>query len=401
MNETKLSSREKTAHQENRTETILAVDDNAANLGVISDHLKQCGYRVLVARDGESAIERAAYGKPDLILLDVLMPGMDGYETCQQLKAQASLAEIPVIFMTALSDTSDKLRAFQCGGVDYITKPFQREEMLARVKTHLIITKQRLDLKKSYEKLETTQQMKDDLAHMIVHDLRTPIWGLKGYCELLGESEPEMSDNGRSLIDQMIAVTSSLLEMVSSILDVNKMEAGAMNLCVSRFDLEETIRSVFGKLAALKGECRLELLPTNGSTPVLMTADQGLVERTVENLVGNAVKFTPEKGGEIRVGIEALPYLVRVSISDNGYGIPKEYRERIFEKFGQAESRRTLRKYSTGLGLPFCRLVVESHGGRIWLGEKEERGSVFHFELPRHAVINPTQAGSERRQTES
>lgn len=389
MNETNPSSRGETTNQDDRAATILAVDDNPTNLSVISDHLKQCGYRVLVARDGESALERAEYGKPDLILLDVLMPGLDGYETCRQLKAKESLGEIPVIFMTALSETADKLKAFQCGGVDYITKPFQQEEMLARVRTHLVLTKQRRDLKKSYEQLAAAQQMKDDLVHMIVHDLRTPIWGVQGYLELLGESEPDISDDGRSLIGQMCAITSSLLEMVSSILDVSKMEDGAMNLCISRFDLEETIRSVFDKLGALKGKCSLELLPTNGSTPVLVTADQGLVERAVENLVGNALKFTPETGGEIRVGIEALPDVARVHVSDNGYGVPEEYREQIFEKFGQAASRRSFRKYSTGLGLPFCRLVVESHGGRIWLGEKTGRGSVFHFELPRHGPITP------------
>ncbi|MDD2237398.1 MAG: response regulator [Kiritimatiellae bacterium] len=165
--------------------TILVVDDDPANLSVMSDYLKDFDYRVIVARDGESALARAEYGKPDLILLDVLMPKMDGYETCRLLKAREGICDIPVIFMTALAETSDKVAAFQAGGVDYVTKPFQQEEVLARVQVQLKLRRQKRELERSYAALKRLEELRDRLVHMVIHDMRTPLWAVRELMKML------------------------------------------------------------------------------------------------------------------------------------------------------------------------------------------------------------------------
>lgn len=371
--------------------TILVVDDNPNNLAVISDHLKQQHYRVIVARDGASGIERAEYAIPDLILLDVLMPGMDGYETCRQLKAHEKIKDIPVIFMTALSEASDKVKAFQCGGVDYITKPFHQEEVLARVHTHLQLRKRTLELEKTNEDLRSVQEFRDDLVHMVVHDLRSPLWGINANLQMLVANEPDITEDGRYAMQDMCDSSSLLLEMVGSILDVNKMETHAMHLHLAEMDLADTARAVMRRLASLlRSREGIVSEPSDGAS-CKFVADEGLISRVIENLVSNAIKFTPDTGGRIEVRIEPLEHCMRVCVIDNGYGVPEEHRDMVFDKYGQVETRRSYKKYSTGLGLPFCKMAVEAHGGRIWLAEPEGQGTFVQFEIPRSGAGQPTQ----------
>jgi two-component system, sensor histidine kinase and response regulator len=366
--------------------TILVVDDNPTNLSVVSEHLKEQRYRVVVARDGLSGIERAAYAKPDLILLDVMMPRMDGYETCRQLKQREDLRDIPVIFMTALSEISDKIKAFQAGGVDYVTKPFQQEELLARVHTHLQLYRQQADLELKNRQLVEMEKMRDDLVHMIIHDLKTPIWGINAYSEMIRATEIGLSRQSAEMMDHITGTSARLLEMVGSILDVSKMEAGRMALAIAPCRAEKLVRFVYDKVSPLAGKRALLFERAASCADDEFEADEGLLTRVVENLVSNAVKFSPDDG-EIRIVADVDAERARISISDTGYGIPEESRDTVFEKFGQVADRQNMKKYSTGLGLPFCRMAVEAHGGRIWLDTQPgETGSRFVFEIPR----NPT-----------
>lgn len=363
-----------------RPSVILVVDDDPANLSVMSDYLKDFGYRVIVARDGESALARAEYGKPDLILLDVLMPKMDGYETCRLLKAREDIRDIPVIFMTALAETSDKVTAFQSGGVDYVTKPFQQEEVLARVQVQLELRRQRRELERSFAALRHLEEMRDRLVHMVVHDLRTPLWALRELIKMLFEEERNLSPSGRDSLEQAVVTAAGLLEMVSAILDVSKMEAGAMQLQFGAFNTEQTVRRIFSDFRALSRE-REMTVEREPAAPEEIRADPVLMARVLENLLMNAIKFTPEKGGVIRVSVSVAGAALRIDVADNGYGVPPEHRARVFEKYGQVEQKVNLKKYSTGLGLPFCKMAVEAQGGTIRL-EEQEKGSLFRVELP-------------------
>jgi len=347
--------------------------------------LKELGYKVRSVSNGKFALQTAKHNPPDLILLDVVMPGMNGYEVCERLKMDEQLAEIPVIFISALNETMDKVKAFQVGGVDYVTKPFQLREVQARVATHLELRRQKGLLQENNEQLHNLEELRDSLVHMVVHDMRTPLTAIYGFLQTLEMFEGErLSDQGREFVQTALASTENLVEMVSSLLDVSKMEAREMKLNLTQCDLLTIAREALAKVEPLKGNRQLMLSGTD--EPVAVTADAEIIARVFQNLLGNALKFTPDDG-RVTVSIEPSADTARVLVQDTGPGIPPEYRERIFEKFGQVENTANKQRYSTGLGLTFCKLAVEAHGGQVGVVSEEGRGSTFWFTLPRRESV--------------
>jgi signal transduction histidine kinase len=290
-----------------------------------------------------------------------------------------------VIFISALEETMDKVKAFQVGGVDYVTKPFQFEEVQARVATHLELRRQKRLIQESNEQLRKLEELRDNLVHMVVHDMRTPLTAIYGFLKTLEMLEGEsLSDQGREFVQTALASTEDLVEMVSSLLDVSKMEAGEMKLNLTQCDLLTIAREALAKVEPLKGDRQLTL--SGADEPVTVMADAELIARVLQNLLGNALKFTPDDG-RVTVSIESSTEAARVLVQDTGPGIPPEYRERIFEKFGQVENPANRRRYSTGIGLTFCKLAVEAHGGQVGVDSEEGRGSTFWFTLPRRESV--------------
>ncbi len=365
--------------------SIIVVDDTPANLHLLTGMLKERGYKVRPVSSGEFALQTAKHDPPDLILLDIIMPEMNGYEVCECLKADEQLSEIPVIFISALNETMDKVKAFKVGGVDYVTKPFQFEEVQARVATHLELRRQKRLIQESNEQLRKLEELRDDLVHMVVHDMRTPLTAIYGFLQTLETLEGErLSEQGREFVQTALASTEDLVEMVSSLLDVSKMEAGEMKLNLTQCELLTIAREALAKVEPLKGDRQLMLSGTD--EPVTVMADAELIARVFQNLLGNALKFTPDDG-RVTVSIEPSADAVRVLVQDTGPGIPPEYRERIFEKFGQVENPANRQRYSTGIGLTFCKLAVEAHGGQVGVDSEEGRGSTFWFTLPRRESV--------------
>jgi two-component system, sensor histidine kinase and response regulator len=361
--------------------SIIVVDDTPANLHLLTGMLKERGYKVRPVPSGAFALQTAKHDPPDLILLDIIMPGMSGYEVCERLKADAQLSDVPVIFISALNETMDKVRAFSVGGVDFVTKPFQFEEVHARVATHLELRRQRGLIQQSNVQLRTLEKLRDDLVHMVVHDMRTPLTAIYGFLQTLQALEGErLSEEGREFVRIALASTEELVEMVSSLLDVSKMEAGEMKLNPTPCDLHAIAGTVLAKVESLRGGRQLAL--RGPDAPVNVIADAELIARVFQNLLGNALKFTPDDG-RVTVSIEPADDVVRVLVQDTGPGIPPDYRERIFEKFGQVEHPASRQRYSTGIGLSFCKLAVEAHGGQIGVDSEEGHGSTFWFVLPR------------------
>ena len=213
------------------TASVLMIDDNPVNLQVLTSMLKQSGWRPRPVTSGRLGLQAARNEAPDLVLLDVNMPDMDGYEVCEQLKADPRLADIPVIFVSALGETVDKVRGFQVGGVDYITKPFQLDEVKARVTAHLELRRQRRELQASYEKLRESERLRDSLVHMIVHDLRSPLGAITAYLDLIAaEAKNQLGAEAQEDIANAQRATRSMIRMVNGILDVSKMEAQMMKL---------------------------------------------------------------------------------------------------------------------------------------------------------------------------
>jgi signal transduction histidine kinase len=360
--------------------SILVVDDTPANLQMLVGLLNDRGYRPRPVASGRLALQAAKNDPPDLILLDIGMPEMNGYQVCERLKADPQLCDIPVIFISAHTETDDKVQAFRAGGVDYVTKPFQIEEVQARVAVQLELRRQRRLLKENNDELRRLEKLRDDLVHMIVHDLRSPLSAISGYLGLaLRAGRGEISPGILHDIEDALKATSKMTSMVNAVLDASMLEGGRMKLKIGSCDLGLVVEEVVAGLRVIAEDRRLVIGPRRGNTTA--TADKEIVARVVQNLVSNALKFTPA-GGEIRIGVDPDEGGVRIWVADDGPGILPEHRDKIFEKFGRVETRGADRVRGMGLGLTFCKLAVEAHGGRIGVGGEAGTGSVFWFIVP-------------------
>ncbi|PIQ27665.1 hybrid sensor histidine kinase/response regulator [bacterium (Candidatus Blackallbacteria) CG17_big_fil_post_rev_8_21_14_2_50_48_46] len=365
---------------------ILIVDDTPQNLKVLSDFLRLKGYNSRPVSSGKLALRGAETRPPDLVLLDINMPEMSGYEVCEAFKAHPELKDIPIIFISALNEVLDKVRAFNVGGVDYITKPFQFEEVQMRIQTHLALrhlnqhlSQQNQVLQTSLKRQQELEEQRDNLLHMVVHDLRAPLSGIVGYLSLLEGTTDNFNEKQERYLNLALQSSQILIDMISELLDVYKLENGEMPLFRSSQDISKTIlqatEAMEGMFINKVLSCELPVSPS----PVFL--DHDLVRRVVINLLSNALKFTP-RGGEIKVQAELQAGMLIVAVQDSGAGIPEEFQTKIFEKFGQAELRQENRRYSTGLGLTFCRMVVEAHGGKIGVSSQIGKGSRFEFVIP-------------------
>lgn len=366
----------------------MVVDDTPANLQLLTVMLKQRGYRVRPVPSGTLALQAAQKEKPDLILLDVNMPEMNGYEVCERLKTDETLKDIPVIFISALDETIDKIKAFAAGGVDFVAKPFQFEEVEARVQTHLklrwlqlVQERQNRKLQENYDQLKKLEDLRDNLTHMVVHDMRSTLMGITGNAQLLDiVAGNKLNSHERSLLNGVLSSGMVLVDMVNSLLDICRMEQGKMPLTITSVDIDILIQNALNSLGSLAKT--VPLFYQKQFLPLQVNCDENLVTRVIANLVGNAIKFTP-KEGKIVISVENSGDSARLCVADTGCGIPREYHEKIFEKFGQVEIRQNGKMQSTGLGLTFCKLAVEAHGSKIGMESEVNKGSTFWFTLPR------------------
>jgi signal transduction histidine kinase len=358
---------------------VLVVDDHEANRILLRDILELDGHTTILASSGSEALLAAADPELDLVLLDVNMPGMDGLEVCRRLRADPASTSLVIILVTALAERSHRLDGIAAGANDYLTKPIDRPDLLLRVRNALRLRGLHREIATQYRKLQELEQMRDSLVHMLVHDFRTPLTTISAYLQMAQARVVELADPVLvNDLEEMSQSVDELADMVSDVLDVSRFEAGAMPLRRSSIDLRqiaaEAIASVGGHRRA-----SVEFCPPGES--VVALADPDLIRRVIANLLNNAVKFTP-LSGQIRVQVASATSGSLVQVQDNGPGIPVEFQGHIFEKFGQAGGTGGRVVRSSGLGLTFCKLAVEAHGG--WIGVESEvgKGSTFRFTLP-------------------
>ena len=393
--------------------TILVIDDNTTNLNILLDYLNELSYRVLIAPSGEQALQRLQYARPDVILLDIMMPGIDGFETCRRLKADDATKDIPVIFMTALTETVDKVRGFSVGGVDYITKPFQHEEVLARVKTHLTIRKLQQELRQQNETLERYAEMlaqkndelkaknaeldekngqlnllnadKDKFFSIIAHDLRNPIGALRELPQLIAENLDNYSkDELRRLITMQRDAARNLFELLENLLTWSRMQRGLIDFNPEPIQVSALVQRSIALLMPSAAQKAITL--TQAVNPSLLgMADHKMIDAVVRNLISNAIKFT-NQGGTIEVSGNDDGAFMTIAVKDNGVGIGEQFLPKLFRIDEQYRRTGTANERGTGLGLILCKEFVERNGGEIRVESKVGNGSTFSFTLPKIAL---------------
>ena len=368
---------------------ILVVDDQPQNIELLEAHLVPQGYEIITATNGEEALKIVSGKKIDLILLDVMMPGMDGYEVCRILKQEADY--MPVIMITSLGDRDSRIKGIESGADDFLSKPFDSTEMKLKIKNFLK-TKSLYDkVKKSYREIKELDALKDNLTSFIVHDLRNPLAGIKCYLDLLS-----ISNNLREqdLADVKTAKQSAnlMMGMISNLLDMAKMENKEMAVNAEDCELEEIVSSAVKAIAHMIKQKAIHL---SDKTNARVKIQKDLIGRVMQNLLSNAIRYMPEQGNIlIESEVDEKSKSVMVSVSDSGYGIPKKYHQKIFDKFSTVETKEKRICGSTGLGLTFCKLAVELHGGKIWVEDRNGGGSIFRFTLPLASIKHQVAIGN-------
>ena len=372
--------------------TILVVDDMPANLDVVTRHLEQHSYEVVVAQDGEEALARASFVLPDLILLDVLMPGIDGFETCRRLKADLRTRDIPVIFMTALGDTADKLAGFEAGAVDYMTKPLDGAEVRARIDTHLTLHRLRRELAgqnaqlqreiaahaQAQEALERSNRELEQLAYVASHDLQEPLRMVASYLQLLADRyQGRLDADADEFIGYAVDGARRMQALINDLLAYSRVGTKARPF--EPTECNTLVRTALHHLQVAIDEsgARVEC----GDLPAVR-GDATQLLQLFQNLLANAIKFRrPGEAPRVSVSAQACPEGWRFAVTDNGIGIAPEYFERIFVLFQRLHGRTEYP--GTGIGLALCKKIVERHAGHIGVDSAPGRGSTFWFTLRR------------------
>jgi signal transduction histidine kinase len=366
------------------TARILVVDDDERNRRLLRAMIEADDHAVVEASDGEQALELARLDPPDAILLDIMMPGIDGYEVARRLKADAATRAIPIVMLTALDDRGSRVAALEAGAEEFVSKPVDRVELRARVRNLLRLKHIMTELGQARDAAQAADRAKSTFLATMSHEIRTPMNGVIGTLEILERTS--LQRNQVELVTTMRESAQSLLGVIDDILDFSKIEAGKLELEHRPLSLAHTVESACDALHALASRKGVDLaLFTDPRLPPWILGDAGALRQILNNLIGNGIKFSTGTETRGRVSVRAEPddpSHVRLAIADNGIGMPPEVMERIFTPFIQGESTTSRRFGGTGLGLSICRRLVELLGGSIRVSSVPGRGSEFTVVLP-------------------
>ena len=361
---------------------ILVVDDNAKNIQLLGNILREAGYQVGYATDGVKALHMLEKSPDyDLMLLDINMPIMDGFETCKQIRKNEQFNDMPIIFLTAYQDKSDIIKGFETGAQDYVTKPYNTKELLARVNTHLQL---RLNVKlvKNYaEELEKINATKDKFFSIIAHDLKNPFMVILGSAELLLGNLHKFDLNRIEYFIRMIQTdTRHAHALLENLLEWSRSQTGTLEFRPTTLSLCNIVKKCID-IAKVQSEKKSIKIINKVSADQLVDADENMLQTIIRNLLSNAIKFTHDSG-TVTVTSKADSDHLEVCVADTGVGIPKEDLDKLFRIDTKYVMPGTSEERGAGLGLILCKEFVDKHGGTIWVVSTKGKGSEFHFTVP-------------------
>lgn len=360
----------------NQQFTILTVDDVPKNVQILGTILKKENYQVSFATSGKQALSIIESEKPDLILLDIMMPEMDGYQVAQILKNNKETKDIPIIFLTAKTETEDIIKGFEVGCVDYVTKPFNTAELLARVRTHL-------ELKKAREELIKLNATNSKFFSIMSRDIRNALVGVKGIAQfLLEDIELDNKDNIPKMARIMHNDSSKLFDLLENIVEWSNINSDIVENKPQRCNLKDTVKNVFTSLQVQAKKKNVSLVEEIDKNHFVFI-DLHMLKTILFNIIYNGVKYSKPDGGEVKVVSEDKNNFIKISVSDKGVGIPEERIENLFNIDSPFQKTiGTANEVGTGLGLIICKALIEKNGSEIRADSRIHRGTTFTFTLP-------------------
>lgn len=362
--------------------TILIVDDVISNVLLLKVLLGKAKYGILTASNGHEAIRLTREQKPDLILLDVMMPELNGYEVATILKEESETANIPIIFLTALNSTEDIVKGFQAGANDFITKPFNKEELLVRVNHQIsLVAAKRLILQKT-EELRKTIVGRDKMYSVIAHDLRSPLASIKMVLNMLvlTLSKDSIGEEMYQMLKMANHNTEDVFSLLDNLLKWTKSQVGKLNVVYMDFDISEVIDGVCEIFSLVSATKNIELVHVS-HTPIMVHGDIDMLKTILRNLLSNALKFS-YNDSQILIEAKELDGMAVVSVKDVGKGMSVEDQAKLLNTETHFSSYGTNNEEGSGLGLLLCQDFATKNGGRLWFESEEGKGSTFYFSVP-------------------
>ena len=368
---------------------ILIVDDEPINLQILGTFLEKEKFDVSFATSGIRSLELMEQYLPDLILLDVMMPEMDGFEVSKIIRKKWGNESPPIIFLTARAQSEDVIEGFSSGGVDYITKPFVHQELLIRIKTHLEIRENRKRLEKQKKALENLSNEKTELLSIAAHDIKNPISGISGcskaILDALQESENEsyLENNEKELLQIINHTAQRVMEIVHSVLELQDIDSEKFSLNPSAASVKQLAKEVISLNQYHAQRKKIKVHFHDTEEDLWLRMDLSCMREVLDNLLSNAIKYSmPEAEIHFFVNIETNKKGVTFSIKDQGPGLTEKDKTKLFLKFQKLSARPTGGESSTGLGLAICKRIVELHHGKIWAENNKGGGSTFFAFIP-------------------
>lgn len=361
---------------------IACIDDEVMNLELLKFVIKQIDCDVLPIQHSQEALALLQKNVPDVILLDVMMPHMDGFELCSLIKTKKALKNIPIIFITGMAKTENKIKGFELGGVDYVTKPFNKHELLARIKTHLSLSEAKNKLSKQAAELKKENVLKDRLFSIIGHDLRSPLSAIKMQLDFIlrGIINPKDENFINKTVHNLNATTDEAFNLLDNLLGWAKSESGSLSIIKENVNILKLVEQCV-RLQKLALETKNIELQITISENTLVYADMNMVKTVLRNLLSNAIKFTPV-AGTISISAQLEKGFWNVYVTDSGVGISEEDLPKVLNTKEHFSKEGTEQEAGTGLGLILCQDFVLKNGGTLWVESTLGKGSSFTFSIP-------------------